>query len=86
MLARRGTSEGARLGLAISKRCATRAVDRNRLKRIARESFRLWAPALPPVDLVVLCDRDARLLPPDRLRQTLDRAWNRIRSMTWEDS
>ncbi len=30
----------ARLGLAVSKRAAKRAVDRSRLKRLARESFR----------------------------------------------
>lgn len=86
VLARRGITPVARLGLAISKRSAARAVDRNRLKRIVRESFRLWARELPPVDLVVLCDRDARLLTAERLRHTLDRAWTRVRSQTWGDS
>lgn len=44
----------ARLGLAIAKRRVPRAVDRNRIKRIVRESFRRRAAALPAVDLVVL--------------------------------
>jgi ribonuclease P protein component len=43
----------ARMGLAISKRVSKRAVDRNRLKRLARESFRRALPGLPPVDIVV---------------------------------
>ncbi|MFY9972806.1 MAG: ribonuclease P protein component [Chromatiaceae bacterium] len=85
ILARTGRCSGPRLGLAISKRCANRAVDRNRLKRIVRESFRLRASQLPAVDVVVLCTRDARQLPPARLRQTLEQAWERIRSSRWDE-
>lgn len=44
-----------RLGLAISKKCAKRAVDRNRIKRIVRESFRANQNTLPAVDMVVMC-------------------------------
>ncbi|MET4676933.1 MULTISPECIES: ribonuclease P protein component [unclassified Luteibacter] len=44
----------ARLGLAISKRCSKRAVDRNRIKRLAREAFRRARPDLPPVDILVM--------------------------------
>jgi ribonuclease P protein component len=85
ILARTGRCDGPRLGLAISKRCANRAVDRNRLKRIVRESFRLRASQLPAVDVVVLCTRDARKLPSVRLRQTLEQAWERIRSSRWDE-
>lgn len=38
--------EPARIGITIAKRWAKRAVDRNRLKRIVRESFRHAAPTL----------------------------------------
>jgi ribonuclease P protein component len=44
----------ARLGLAISKRCSKRAVDRNRIKRLAREVFRRARPDLPHMDIVVM--------------------------------
>ena len=47
------------MGLAIAKKCARRAVDRNRLKRLVRESFRLERLGLPGLDLVVMCRRDA---------------------------
>lgn len=50
-----GRLRESRLGLAIGKRIAKRAVDRNRLRRRIREAFRLEYPALPEgVDLVVL--------------------------------
>ncbi|MBS1141185.1 MAG: ribonuclease protein component [Proteobacteria bacterium] len=43
----------ARLGLVVGKKLLKRAVDRNLVKRIVREQFRLRRAGLPPVDLVV---------------------------------
>ncbi|MCC5868974.1 MAG: ribonuclease P protein component [Gammaproteobacteria bacterium] len=54
VLARPNTVGCARLGLAISKKAARRATDRNRLKRLVRESFRHHRTALPAVDIVVM--------------------------------
>jgi len=48
----------SRLGLAIAKKRAKRAVDRNKIKRIARESFRAHQHQLMGVQLVVM-NRDA---------------------------
>jgi len=48
-----GTGTSARLGLAIAKRIAPRAVDRNRLKRAAREAFRRRTQPLAGMDLVL---------------------------------
>lgn len=50
---------GARLGLAISKKQARRAVDRNRLKRLVREAFRLNRAQLNGLDLVVMARQAA---------------------------
>ena len=47
-----------RLGLAIAKKRAKRAVDRNKIKRIARESFRAHRKELKGLQLVVM-NRDA---------------------------
>jgi len=43
-----------RLGLAISRRRVARAHERNRIKRFAREHFRLKRNSLPDCDLVLL--------------------------------
>lgn len=44
----------ARLGLALAKRRIARAVDRNRVKRVLRESFRGVRMQLGGIDVVVL--------------------------------
>lgn len=44
---------GARLGLIVAKKLAVRAVQRNALKRLAREAFRTMRAGLPAKDLVL---------------------------------
>ena len=49
---------GARLGLIVGKRQLKRAVDRNRVRRVLRETFRVRRSVLPAIDIVVqLTDR-----------------------------
>jgi ribonuclease P protein component len=43
----------ARLGMVVARRQFKRAVDRNRMRRIIRETFRLCSTDLPPMDVVV---------------------------------
>ncbi len=54
----------ARLGLIVGKRAVAKAHERNRLKRVAREAFRLKRSELPALDIVlqVLGPIDARTL------------------------
>lgn len=49
----RVTGEPARLGLALAKRVVANAVDRNRIKRHARETFRSMRGELAGHDLVL---------------------------------
>jgi ribonuclease P protein component len=68
----------ARLGLAISKRVSKRAVERNRLKRLLRESFRRIRDQLPPVDVVVTARDVAAGLPGAELLVEADMLWRRL--------
>ena len=43
----------ARLGMSIAARILRRAVDRNRLRRLIRESFRVNQLRLPALDIVI---------------------------------
>lgn len=49
----------ARLGLAIAKKQVRLATQRNRLKRLAREAFRLQRMQLGSIDLVVMARASA---------------------------
>lgn len=71
-----------RLGLAIATRTLGTAVERNRIKRLARESFRLNQHELPAVDVMVSAREAARLARPKELRASLDRHW-KIITLRW---
>lgn len=53
VMARPNTVGYPRLGMVVAKRILSRAVDRNRVKRCVRESFRQAFVLLPACDFVV---------------------------------
>jgi ribonuclease P protein component len=67
----------ARLGISVSKRVAAHAVERNRIKRIARNSFRHCRTQLPPGDYVLLAQRDSVGASSEALRAALASLWQR---------
>jgi ribonuclease P protein component len=75
---RLATPSPAKLGLAIAKKRAKRAVDRNRMKRIARESFRLQRDALYGFDVVVMNRDGATSASAEELRRGIDALWVKI--------
>jgi len=68
-----------RLGMAVSKKCAKRAVDRNRLKRLVRENFRQNQHKLPAVDLVVMFRPTVLTLNNALVREQIELQWRFIR-------
>jgi ribonuclease P protein component len=80
VLSRNNGTAQARLGLAISKKHCRRACDRNRLKRLVRESFRLHATTLQGLDIVVLGQPDASGADNRSVFSSLARHWQKTRS------
>jgi ribonuclease P protein component len=76
----------ARLGLAISKRVSKRAVERNRIKRLLRESFRRVRHQLPAVDLMVMAREQAAGMPGADLLTELDLLWKKLMTSRAETS
>ena len=68
----------SRLGLAISKKNAKRAVDRNRIKRLIRESFRQNLHMLPAIDLVVMAKPVTKTVENQQIFQSLKQHWNNL--------
>ena len=78
LAARRNGVGFTRLGFVVAKRLIRHSVDRNRVKRCIRETFRLAMNDLPAVDVVV---RLAAPLPDIREnlpRQPLNTLWRRL--------
>lgn len=72
---------GARLGMAVSKRVSKKAVRRNRIKRVARDSFRHVHATLPPVDILLIARFSADQEDNASLRAELTRLWQRIATL-----
>jgi ribonuclease P protein component len=68
----------ARIGLIISRRTARKAVERNRIKRQIRESFRHWQSRLDRLDIVVIGRCGIALQSNRVLALSLERIWKRL--------
>ncbi|MGL4858189.1 MAG: ribonuclease P protein component [Enterobacteriaceae bacterium] len=66
-----------RLGLTVAKKQVKRAHERNRIKRLTRESFRLHQHQLPAMDFVVIGKHGASQLENQALSKLLDKLWRR---------
>ncbi|MCC5902039.1 MAG: ribonuclease P protein component [Halomonas sp.] len=77
-LARLSARGHPRVGLIVSKKNVKRAVDRNRFKRLVRESVRLRQDHLPPVDIVILAKRGVQDIDNETLYRQLNGMWKRL--------
>ncbi|MCH8101435.1 MAG: ribonuclease P protein component, partial [Proteobacteria bacterium] len=82
VLYRCGEHDGARLGLAVSKKNCRLAVGRNRIKRIVRESFRQHQHALRNLDVVVLNKPKTHEATNKALFESLENHWQRCQADT----
>jgi len=75
-----------RLGMAVSKKVDKKAVGRNRIKRVVRESFRSWRAESTgvcknPLDIVVLAKPASAAMGNKRLFESLADHWPRVEKM-----
>lgn len=70
-----------RLGMAIAKKALRRAHERNRIRRLVRESFRHHQATLPAVDLVLMCRSDVLHMSNAELFQQLEGLWLRLHKL-----
>ncbi|MFL6603288.1 MAG: ribonuclease P protein component [Steroidobacteraceae bacterium] len=68
-----------RIGLAVAVRAAGGGVERNRLRRIVRESFRQHQHELPAVDLVVSARSRAKDATGPQLHASLVALWKKVK-------
>jgi ribonuclease P protein component len=78
VIARTNGLRKPRLGLAVSVKTAGSAVERNRIRRVVRETFRLRQRELPLADFVVNARAHARGASATQLRSSLDHLWTQI--------
>lgn len=70
----------AKLGIMAAKHIVKSAVDRNRIKRVIRESFRQHKAILKGFDIIVLLRGKNCLIKDDKkaLRDDADKLWQRL--------
>ena len=78
LLARENGLDHPRLGLVIGKKSVKLAVERNRLKRLIRDSFRLHQEMLAGLDIVMVARKGLGDLDNPELHQQFVKLWKRL--------
>jgi ribonuclease P protein component len=85
VLALRNALGFPRLGLAIRRKYVRSAVQRNRLKRLIRESFRLHQGELGQLDLIVIARPGVDAMAAQDVSVVLQHHWARVRNQGARD-
>jgi ribonuclease P protein component len=72
------SSNVTRIGLAVSKKALPKAVDRNRAKRLIRESFRKNRWRFSSFDVIFVARKELRGISNAQLFEELDGVWNKL--------
>ena len=78
LLVRPNEGQGPRLGLVVARKNIRLATRRNRIKRVARETFRQQADNLMSIDVLFLPRRGLDELSPERQTRLLRQAWREL--------
>jgi ribonuclease P protein component len=78
VIAVQGNSKYPRLGMVVAKRHIPHAVNRNRVKRIIRESFRTHQDQLKGFDVVIMAREGCAKQSNPELFIALEKHWHRI--------
>jgi len=78
LLARNNDLDHPRLGLVIGKKSVKLSVERNRLKRLMRESFRLHQDSLVGWDIVIVARKGLGDIENPELIQHFGKLWKRL--------
>ncbi|MBQ0712458.1 MAG: ribonuclease P protein component [Porticoccus sp.] len=86
LLARPNQLSHPRLGLVVAKKHIRHAVNRNRVKRVVRDTFRLVQHQLNSVDVVFLVRPGMDKLSPQEQTELLENTWQRLSRKLQVDS
>ncbi len=78
LLAKPNNSDSPRLGLTVAKKRVKMANQRNRIKRLARESFRLNQHKLDNIDIVLMVKSGCDQADNAELTKQLNKLWLKI--------
>lgn len=78
-LARKNDLNHPRLGITIPKKRVKLAKDRNRLKRLIREFFRLNNEELPNIDIIIIAKSGIADLQNEQVFQCLENLWRKLK-------
>ncbi|MDP7536257.1 MAG: ribonuclease P protein component [Methylococcales bacterium] len=78
VLARKNELDFPRLGLVIAKKNIKKATNRNKIKRMIRESFRTEQHLLGAIDFVVLTRYQTGDVTVERLKVSLKKHWQKL--------
>ncbi len=78
LLAIPNSEQHPRMGLTVAKRYVKRANQRNRIKRVIRDSFRLNQHDIPHLDIVVLVRNGVMEMENAEINKLIEKLWRKL--------